>query len=160
MVGCPAVRLTSQRETIMKHQSPEQLREAVVAAPVQQMTRRERLDRWADLLDLYAGPMEALYRIEYLSETDRRAYRGGETTPLAIAFRDPVLRADGLAGNTLGDAMDYFAMSDEDAHHLLCDCHYMGSLTGRNLAARLRRFAGGGGFMAWAGSIFAGHPGY
>ena len=47
-------------------------------------------------------------------------------------------------------------MSDEDAHRLLCDCHYMGSLTGRNLAARLRRYAAGG-VLAWAGSIFSGH---
>jgi hypothetical protein len=145
----------------MKHQSPEQLREAaaiVAANPITTtMTRRERLDRWADLLDQQPGSIEALYRIEYLSEADRRAYRGGETTPLAVAFSDPALRRDGLAGNTLGDAMDYFEMTDDDAHRLLCDCHYMGSLTGHSLAARLRRYAtGSGGVMAWAESIFAG----
>ncbi|MDB5540919.1 MAG: hypothetical protein JWQ89_2646, partial [Devosia sp.] len=109
----------------MKHQSPEQLREAaaiVAANPITTMTRRERLNRWAELLDQHAGSMEALYRIEYLPEAERRAYRGGESTPLAVAYRDPVLRGDGLAGNTLGDAMDYFALNDEDAHHLLCDC--------------------------------------
>jgi hypothetical protein len=145
----------------MKHQSPEQLREAaaiVAANPITPtMTRRERLNRWADLLEQQPGSIEALYRIEYLSETDRRAYRGGDTTPLAVAFRDPTLRRDGLAGNTLGDAMDYFEMTDDDAHRLLCDCHYMGTLTGHSLAARLRRFAtGGGGVMAWAEGIFAG----
>lgn len=142
----------------MKHQSPEQLREAaaiVAAHPLTQMTRRERIDRWADLLDQHAGHMEALYRIEYLSDEERRAYRGGDSTPLAIAFRDPVLRAGGLGGDTLGDAMDYFEMTDDDAHRLLCDCHYAGSLTGHNLAGRLRRYAAGG-VMAWAESIFAG----
>jgi|EndMetStandDraft_4_1072995.scaffolds.fasta_scaffold370449_2 hypothetical protein len=146
----------------MKHQTPEQLREAaaiVAANPITRMTRRERLSRWADLLDRHGGPLEALYRIEYLPEDERRAYRGGDTTPLALAYRDPVLLGDGLTGNTLGDAMDYFEMTDEDAHHLLCDCHYMGSLTGHNLAARLRRYAGGGGVMAWAGSIFGAHSG-
>jgi hypothetical protein len=142
----------------MKHQSPEQLREAaavVAAHPITTMTRRERLSRWADLLDQHGGPIEALYRIEYLPEAERRAYQGGDTTPIALAYRDPVMRADGLAGSTLGDAMDYFEMSDEDAHRLLCDCHYMGSLTGHNLAARLRRYAAGG-VLAWAESIFAG----
>lgn len=142
----------------MKHQTPEQLREAaaiVAANPLTTMTRRERLNRWADLLELQPGSIEALYRIEYLSEADRRAYRGGDSTPLAIAFGDPMLRGDGLRGNTLGDAMDYFEMNDEDAHRLLCDCHYMGSLTGHSLAARLRRYAGGG-MMAWAESIFTG----
>ena len=139
----------------MKHQSPDQLREAaaIVANKLATLSHRERLNRWADLLQQQVGPIEALYRIEYLSETDRRAYRGGPTTPLAIAFRDPVLRADGLAGDTLGDAMDYFAMDDEEAHRLLCDCHYMGALTGQNLASRIRRFAGTGGIMAWAGSL-------
>lgn len=143
----------------MKHQSPEQLREAaaiVAANPITTMTRRERINRWADLLDQHPGSMEALYRIEYLPEDERRAYRGGDNTPLAVAYRDPVLRRDGLGGETLGDAMDYFAMSDDDAHHLLCDCHYMGSLTGRSLAGRLRRYAAVGGVMAWAGSFFSG----
>ena len=142
----------------MKHQSPEQLREAaaIIASPATPMTRRERINRWADLLDQHPGPMEALYRIEYLSREERRAYRGGDSTPLAVAHGDPVLRRDGLCGDTLGDAMDYFEMSDEDAHLLLCDCHYMGTLTGSNLAARLRRYAGGG-FMAWAGGLLGGH---
>lgn len=145
----------------MKHQSPEQLREAaaiVADAPIAPMTRRQRLDRWADLLDQHGGSLEALQRIEYLPDAERRAYRGGDNTPLAVAFRDPQLRKDGLAGDTLGEAMDYFEMTAEDAHQLLCDCHYMGSLTGHGLAARIRRFAGGG-VMAWARNVFAGHPG-
>ena len=146
----------------MKHQSSEQLRQAaaiVAANPITTMTRGERLSRWADLLEQHGGPVEALYRIEYLPEEERRAYRGGDNTPLALAYRDPVLLGDGLAGNTLGDAMDYFEMSDDDAHRLLCDCHYMGTLTGQNLAARLRRYAGTAGVMAWANGIFGAHVG-
>jgi len=145
----------------MKHQSPEELRQAaaiVAANPVTPLTRRERITRWADLLDRYSGPLEALYRIEYLPEDERRAYYGGDKTPLALAYHDPVLRADGLAGPRLGDALDYFEMTDEDAHRLLCDCHYMGTMTGRNLAARLRRHVSGGGLLAWAGSLFSWHP--
>jgi hypothetical protein len=147
--------LLSTKEDVMKHQSPDQLREAatLVAKKLATLTHKERLNRWADLLQQQPGPIEALYRIEYLSEADRRAYRGGDNTALAIAFRDPVLRGDGLAGDTLGDAMDYFAMNDEEAHRLLCDCHYMGSLTGHSLAPRIRRFATAGGVLAWAGRI-------
>lgn len=142
----------------MKHQSPEQMREAaaVFATPAPTMTRKDRLERWADLLDAHGGPLEALRRIEYLTDAERRAYRG-TNTPLNVAYADPVLRRDGLGGDTLGDSMDYFEMNAEDAHHLLCDCHYMGSLTGHGLAARLRRYAGGGGVMAWARSMFSGH---
>jgi hypothetical protein len=142
----------------MKHQSPTELRQAATVVPAP-MTRQERLARWADLLEEHEGPLEALYRIEYLPEPERRAYRGGSATPLAIAAGDPVMRTDGLAGDTLGDAMDYFEISDEDAHRLLCDCHYMGSLTGRGLASRLRRYAEGGGVASWARSILGGRHG-
>ena len=143
----------------MKHQSPEQLRQAatIIAAAPTALTRRQRLDRWAELLDEHGGSLEALRRIEYLPDDERRAYRGANT-PLNVAYADPLLRADGLKGETLGDAMDYFDMTAEDAHHLLCDCHYMGSLTGHGLAGRLRRFSGGGGVIAWARTAFARHP--
>ena len=144
----------------MKHQTPEDLRSAAeIFAPdaVSMMSRRERITRWADELERHGGSLEALRRIEYLPDEQRRAYRG-ENTPLNIAYNDPVLRAQGLASDRLGDAMDFFEMSADDAHHLLCDCHYMGSLTGRGLAARLRRFAEGndGGVMSWARRVFAG----
>jgi hypothetical protein len=145
----------------MKHQNPEQLREAaaiVAASSIKPMTRRQRLDRWADLLSAHGGPLEALRQIEYLPDAERRAYRGANT-PLNVAYRDPVLRGDGLAGDTLGDAMDYFEMNADDAHHLLCDCHYMGSLTGHRLAGRLRRYADGNSVVAWARNVFAGQPG-
>lgn len=142
----------------MKHQSAEQLREAAtivenvtMAVP---LTRKERIERWADLFDRHAGPLQALYRIEYLPAAERRAYRAAGS-PLALAYSDEKLRADGLKGETLGDAMDFFDMTDEDAHHLLCDCHYMGSLTGRGLASRLRRYASGNGVFAWARGLFA-----
>jgi hypothetical protein len=70
--------MRSQEEGLMKHQSPEQLRgaAAIVADQLGAMTRRERLNRWADLLEQQPGLMEALYRIEYLSKEDRLAHRG------------------------------------------------------------------------------------
>ena len=76
----------------MKHQSPEQLREAaaiVAAHPLTQMTRRERIDRWADLLERHAGHMEALYRIEYLSDDELL-----EVTPENIRIRKRVLDSE------------------------------------------------------------------
>jgi hypothetical protein len=142
----------------MKHQSPEQLLElaTIVDDPIVPMTRRQRIERWAALLDRHGGPLTALYRIEYLSPEERRRYRGSDNTPLAVAYRDPVLRRDGLAGDTLGDAMDYFGINDWEAHRLLCDCHYFGAMTGRGLAARLRRRASGG-IKTWAVTFFTSH---
>lgn len=103
------------------------------------MPRRDRLARWADVLSAHGGSLEALQRIEYLRPAERRAYRA-ENTPLTVAFRDPVLRDEGLKGDTLGDVMDFFQLSEGDAHTLFCDCHHEGSMTGSGLSARLRSY--------------------
>lgn len=127
----------------MKHQDPEKListAELLPEAPDRQtMSRSERLERWADVLQAHTGELNALREIEYLPFRERRAYRG-PNTPLTIAFEDPELRGAGLAGDCLGDAMDFFEMSNEDAHRLLCDCHYHGTMTGAGLAYRIRHY--------------------
>jgi hypothetical protein len=142
----------------MKYQDPHQLPQAEVVPSLDgivTLSRRERLVRWADALEAHRESLNALREIEYLSPAERRAYRGANT-PLTVAFNDPVLREEGLTDDNLGTAMDFFEMSDEDAHRLLCDCHYMGSMTGAGLASRIRRYAeNGGGVLSWARSIFA-----
>lgn len=142
----------------MKYQDPHQLPPADLVPSLDgivTMSRRERLLRWADLLEKHRESLNALREIEYLSPEDRRDYRGFNT-PLTIAYNDPVLREAGLSDDRLGAAMDFFEMTDEDAHRLLCDCHYMGSMTGSGLANRIRHFAEhGGGVWSWARSVFA-----
>lgn len=127
----------------MKHQSPHDIignAEAVLSADgLMRMSRRERLERWADVLALHGGRLNALRQIEYLRPSERRAYRG-ENTPLTVAFSDPVLREEGLKGETLGEAMDFFELNEIDAHDLFCDCHYHGTMTGPGLSARLRSY--------------------
>ena len=104
----------------------------------QRLSRSERLGRWADLLEAQAGrPLRALEDVEYVSPAVRRDLRK-EDSPLAIAFADAELRADGLRGDRLGDAMDYFGLSERQAHWLLCDCHYGGRMTASEVAARVR----------------------
>jgi len=104
------------------------------------MSRRERLERWATDLERYDGRLKPLMRIEYLPEQERRMLRGDDT-PLAVAYKDPVLREEGLASDRLGDAMTFFELTEHEAHHLLCDCHYYGSMTGTSVAARARATA-------------------
>jgi hypothetical protein len=140
----------------MKHQNPQEMptTELVKSLDGIVMSRHERLMRWADALESHAGQLNALREIEHLSPDMRRAYRG-PNTPLTVAFNDVALREEGLASDQLGDAMDFFEMSDEDAHRLLCDCHYMGSMTGSGLARRIRNYAEhkGGGVWSWALTI-------
>ena len=126
----------------MQYQRLDQVRaRAAVAEARPPMTREQRLRRWADVLKrLGSNPLEALRWVEFYAEPERRRLRR-DGSPIALAFADPVLRADGLSGDTLGDAQLYFGLSDDEAHQLLCDCHYQGTLTGRSAARRVRSLA-------------------
>jgi len=140
----------------MKHETLIEIKEKadIISLPAMPMSRRERLERWAAVMDQHQENVAALIRIEDYSRQNRMSLRG-EGTPLAIAFADPVLRREGLKGDTLGEAMTFFGLSHGQAHRLLCDCHYLGSMTGPRLAARLRSIAQGGLFqrlVAWTRS--------
>lgn len=126
----------------MQHQDPERIKGVKTLDPLfarqSRMTRGERLNRWADLLDGQAArPLRALEDVEYVSPAVRKDLRKDDS-PLAVAFADPVLRADGLASDRLGDAMVYFGLSERQAHWLLCDCHYGGRMTASEVAGRVR----------------------
>lgn len=127
----------------MKHQRIEdigaQAAFTLVDAPT--LSRRERLERWAELLarDPHRR-LRALRLVEYLSESDRGLLRG-HNTPMAVAYADPVFRAAGLRGDTFDDAREFFDLSEHEAHHLLCDCHYLGRMDGETVANRLHAAA-------------------
>ena len=111
----------------------------LLEAPV--LSRRERLERWAELLERDPHRrLKALARVEFVAERDRAGLRDDES-PIAVAFADPVLRIAGLEGDTFGDARKFFELSWEDAHELLCDCHYCGRMDGETVARRLRAVA-------------------
>jgi hypothetical protein len=77
---------------------------------------------------------------------------------LAVAYKDPVLRTEGLASDRLGDAKAFFALTDDEAHHLLCDCHYRGTMMSSGVAARLRSYANRGtaqGAWSWAHDVMS-----
>ena len=107
------------------------------------MSRRQRLERWAAALEANpAQPIKPLVRVEFLPRQERMLMRRDDS-PLTIAFRDPVLREEGLAGDSLGGAMKFFDLTDHEAHYLVCDCHYHGgiAMTPENVAKRVRGLA-------------------
>jgi len=101
------------------------------------MARREKLERWAALLDAHKRRLRPLPGIEFMTP-QRRAMLRGEDSPLALAFSDPVLRTQGLANDQLGHGTHFFELTSSQAHHLLCDCYYGGRMTAKELAARVR----------------------
>ncbi len=121
----------------MQSKTRDQIQAMATAAPVPAMSRREKLERWAALLEAHKGRVQPLRGIEYLPPDRRTALRGDES-PLALAFGDPILRTQGLANDTFGHGTRFFELTAPEAHRLLCDCHYAGRMTAKELAARLR----------------------
>jgi hypothetical protein len=105
------------------------------------LSRRERLERWAESLGREPGRrLRALHGIEYGTPYERLTCRA-DGSPLAVAYADPVLRAAGLEGDTVGDAAEFFDLSHEQLHGLLCFCHHGGTVSASTASAQVRAFA-------------------
>ena len=105
------------------------------------MSRTERLERWAKLIEAQkTRTLRPLERVEYVSAAERAAM-SVPSSPLTVAFEDPVFRADGLRSDRLGDAMTYFGLSAAQAHAIVCDCHYGGMMSHSEVARRIRAVA-------------------
>ncbi len=105
------------------------------------MTRPERLARWRELL-LAEGDriLRPLTHLEDRAPDDRAQCRA-DGSPLAIAFADPLLRAAGLFGDTVGRGEAFFGLSARESHYVLCDCHYLGSMGAGRVARRIHAVA-------------------
>jgi len=114
---------------------------SVAPADAPAMTRRERVLRWASVLD--AEPtrrLKPLMRVELYAPPQRDLMRRDDS-PLALAYADPVLRRAGLKSDRLGDARRFFGMSDGEIHALVCDCRYGGNMRAADVARRARALA-------------------
>ncbi len=125
----------------MKYKNWEQIVREADVHPAGGMSRCERLERWAELLA--QQPDRRLSTIEGTEFGFRQARRAkrADDSPLTVAFQDPVLRTEGLRGDRVGDALDFFELSEGDVHHLVCFCHYGQTVSAGAVAARLRVMA-------------------
>ena len=125
----------------MKYQSLEQIALEADVHPGMGMSRRERLERWVELLE--RQPHRRLSTIEgteFGSRREREAKRA-DHSPLTVAFEDPVLRAAGLRGDRVGDAVGFFELSHDEVHRLVCYCHHGRTVSPGTVATRLRMIA-------------------
>jgi hypothetical protein len=125
----------------MKYQSLEQIALEADVHPGVGMSRRERLERWAELLE--RQPWRRLSTIEgteFGSRREREAKRS-DHSPLTVAFEDRVLRAEGLRGDRVGDAVEFFDLSHDEVHRLVCYCHYGQPVAPGIVATRVRMMA-------------------
>jgi hypothetical protein len=129
----------------MKHRSLDEITKLAEVAPVdrrreEESPRRRRLERLSQLLEAHTGRIRLFSMMEYVPVKERVKLRQDES-PLSIAYRDPQFRQEGLAGDRLGDAIDFFQLSMREAHHLFCDCNYAAAITPGAVAARARGLA-------------------
>ena len=127
----------------MEYRTFDQLRRVadVHAAEERSMSRRERLERWADVLEREPSRrLLSLGEIECKTKEERRVMRS-DNSPLTVAFHDPILRAEGLASDRLGDAISFFELTEGQAHRLLCSCMNGWSMLAGTTARRIHRIA-------------------
>src|SRR5688500_15401802 len=124
----------------MQYQSMEQIAGSaeILAAPI--LSRRERLERWAELLEHQPKRMRAIPGVEFGPRPQRNARRA-DGSPLAVAYADPVLRAAGLQGDRIGDAAAFFGLSHGQLHLLVCSCHHGRTVERLTMAAHPRGLA-------------------
>ena len=128
----------------MKLKTLEELkRVAEVRPPLarDRMSKRQRLERWAEVLELAPQRyLRSLFETEYMSPRRRYALRE-DNSPLTVAFEDPVLRAEGLESDRYGDALKFFELSNGELHHIVCYCHNGPTMAPRAVATRVRAAA-------------------
>jgi hypothetical protein len=135
----------------MKHQSLDQLHAVAVVRPDLHhpaMTRTQRLERWAELLE--RQPQRTLAALEGtehrpLPERDTMRMNG---SPISVAFDDEILREEGLADDSYGEAKRFFELTDNQLHEIVCYCHVGASMQSSRAARCVRTAIEGRGLFA------------
>ena len=105
------------------------------------MSKAERLKVWAAALDREGDrQLDTLFQLEYLPANERHRLRADDSL-LGVAFADPRLRAEGLAGDTIGDAIAFFGIGERELHDIVCFCHHGPTIAAESAAAQIRNAA-------------------
>jgi hypothetical protein len=128
----------------MEYRTRERIRAAEILPnwlSARPMSKAERLNCWAAALNREGDrQLNTLFQLEYLPSA-RRAQLRADDSLLSVAFADPRLRAEGLAGDTMGDAVAFFGVSERELHDIVCFCHHGPAITARTAAAQIRNAA-------------------
>ena len=125
----------------MKHQTLDDLRSVAEVkgdGALVLMTRGQRLDRWATILERDPDRMlGALPGTEYMSPEARQA-ASCLNSPISIAFQDEFMRANGMKDDSYGEAKRFFELSDAQLHDIVCYCHVGETMRSQWAAQRVR----------------------
>jgi hypothetical protein len=129
----------------MEHKTLDKIRDVADILPSwlspRPLSKSERLECWAEALEREGGRhLKTLFEIEHAPPLKRAALRADDSL-LTVAFNDPRLRAEGLAGDTVGDAVAFFGVSEKELHDILCFCHHGATMAADAAAAQVRAAA-------------------
>ena len=127
----------------MEQKSAQELRAfaEVSSNPPPPLGRKERLERWADLLDRDPQRRINLVReLEFATRAAQAEMRADESA-LSIAYDDPLFRSMGLKSDRVGDGKEFFGLTDGQAHRLLCSCMHGMSMRAGDAARMVRTVA-------------------
>ena len=129
----------------MEHKTLDKIRDVAEILPnwlnPRPLSKFERLERWAEALEREGGrQLNTLFQIEYAPAVRRATLRADDSL-LTVAFNDPRLRAEGLAGDTMGDAVAFFGVSERQMHDIVCFCHHGPTIAANTAAAQIRAAA-------------------
>ena len=129
-------------EAIVEYKTVRQLENVAEVTPeARALSRAERLERWAELLERDPDrKLNTFFETEYAGDEERGGLRRKDS-PISVAFADPVLRAAGLQDDSYGVAKKFFDVSDWELHRVVCYCHYGAAVSARD-AARVVRMIG------------------
>ena len=126
----------------MEHRTSAELKSLADVICPQQLSKKERLERWARALEKRKDARLFTMRgTEYKSVKEMLALRQ-ENSPLTVAFEDPVLRSAGLRSDTFGEIARFFGLSHLQLHEVVCNCHLGETVAAETVAARVRRLSG------------------
>ena len=134
----------------MEHRTSAELKGFAAVICPQKLSRKELLERWALALEKRKGTrLRTLRETEYKPVKEQLALRE-ETSPLTVAFEDPVLRSAGLTSDRFGEVARFFGLSHWQLHDVVCNCHFGETVAAEAVAVRVRRLSGRSSFATFA----------
>ncbi|HET6157590.1 MAG TPA: hypothetical protein VFE34_04525 [Dongiaceae bacterium] len=129
----------------MEHKNLDKIRDVAEILPnwlnPRPLSKSERLECWAEALEREGGrQLNTLFQVEYAPATRRATVRADDSL-LTVAYNDPRLRAEGLGGDTMGDAVTFFGISERQMHDIVCFCHHGPTIAANTAAAQIRAAA-------------------
>jgi hypothetical protein len=126
----------------MEHRTSAEIEGFAAVIHPQKLTKKELLERWALALERRkVARLRTLRETEYKPAKERSAMRE-DSSPLTVAFEDPVLRSVGLMSDRFGDVARFFGLSHWQLHEVVCNCHFGETVAAEAVAARVRRLSG------------------